>query len=236
MYRKRFVHCIVGVVVGFTCGSSLAAADDTSNCEPGFVQVKFKGNGKSNGIMDPTSLRPAGLGVVKLKSRGDYEINLKCGVRGVPVGGIPPEEFPDNQVVTKFVSFLVCDDDAHSEAVVFSTATLDLGICGPNEYNTSPVLGSDSNHDPIYQPVPNGLFDEPGCIGPDCFAHWDPNEDLLPDLLPYPSDPRVEGWGLFKDATGTFDIVGTSLCGIQDWKVVATVCLDEDLVEDYYDD
>jgi hypothetical protein len=53
----------------------------------------------------------------------------------------------------------------------------------------------------------NGRFEEPGTI--------------------------VGKWGLLKDATGTFNVSGTSSCGLQEWDVEATVCVNENLVKQH---
>ena len=193
MKLSRMSICGVSLLSGMLCCSNLAYA--ASECAAGSVPVDIVGKGVTNTVTDPYSLLPASLGIVKLKSKGPYKIKLECGVRGVvttePVPVIPP--FPPTEVTTTFTSYIACGDADHSEAVIYSDATLQLGECGPGTYSPG---------NPI-----NGQFEEPGII--------------------------VGTWGLLKDATGTFNITGISSCGLQEWKVEATVCIKQELAEEF---
>ena len=193
MNLSRVSICGVSLLSGMLCCSNLVYAAD---CDAGFVAIDIVGEGVTNTITDPFTLLPASLGIVKLKKKkGPYNINLDCGVRGVvttePVPVIPP--FPPTEVTTTFTSYIACGDEDHSEAVIYSDATLQLGECGPDTYSPG---------NPI-----NGQFEEPVFI---------------------------EGtWGLLKDATGTFNITGISSCGLQEWEVKATVCIKQELAEEF---
>ena len=200
-------YLAVIVVLGMIgCGNLVYA------CDPGFVEIHFTGKGRTNAITDSTSLFPASLGTLKVSSKAPYKIKLECGVRGVvtsdPAPGYDPDfdllpGVPFNVFTTTFTSYIVCGD--HSEAVVTSDATLQAGFCNPDE-----DPGIYAPGDPAL-PFPylsiNGPFEEPST--------------------------SVEGtWGLLKGATGSFDVSGTSSCGLQEWNVEATVCVDEDLLGD----
>jgi hypothetical protein len=128
------------------CSSNLVYADE-GECHAGFVKIDFVGKGVTNTISDDFSA-PASLGIVKLKSKGPYNIKLECGVRGVVT--TPPDFVPPNTFETTFTSYIACGDEDHTEAVIYSDATLQAGVCGPDTY---------SPDNPI-----NGPFEEPGFI------------------------------------------------------------------------
>jgi hypothetical protein len=179
----------VSLLSGMIFSSNLVYA---AGCDAGFVEIDFVGKGVTNTISDPYSA-PASLGIVKLKSKGPYNIKLECGVRGVVT--TEPEPIPPSytEVATTFTSYIACGDEDHTEAVIYSDATLQLGYCDGNTY----IPGN-----PI-----NGPFEEPGNI--------------------------VGKWGLLEGAEGEFYISGISSCGLQEWNVEATVCVKQELAEEF---